>query len=251
PVDERQILVDAFDAERAGLADRGQRDRPAVDENLPRIRLVITGQDLDQRRFAGAVVAENAERLAIGDMHRDAGQCDGVAERLLEHLGADRLGHQAPPGVRHRARWMLANIAMRIAAPMMILNMKALMPCSVKPSCKTPSMIPPTRPPTIVPAPPAIAVPPITPDATPRNMMLLPPASGSAEPTRKASSSPVKPPSVLVSTKLPTLMRLMRMPASAAAMTLPPIATVCSPQRVWRRTTCITATIARAQTISE
>ncbi len=110
--------------------------------------------------------------------------------------------------------------------------------------------MPPTSPPTMVPAPPAIAVPPITPEATPRNMMFDPPASGSVEPMRNASSSPAKPPSVLVRMKLPMRMRLMSIPASAAAIALPPVAIVCSPQRVWRSTVCITATIATAQTIS-
>jgi hypothetical protein len=36
--------------------------------------------------------------------------------------------------------------------------------------------------------------------------MLLPPANGSIEPTRKASSSPVNPPNVLVNTKKKTYM---------------------------------------------
>src|SRR5262249_49937776 len=160
--------------------------------------LVIPGQDLDQRRLAGAVVAEDAERLAARDAQRHAVQRDDAAERLGQVLGADRLAHRAPPNgrwARNLARWMLAIIAIRIAAPMMMSKVKALMPCRVNPSCMPPSMMPPTSPPTIVPAPPAIAVPPITPEATPRNMMLLPPASGSIEPTRKASSSPVSPPS--------------------------------------------------------
>ena len=67
PVDQRQILVDALDAERAGVVDRAQLDRSAVDKDLPRIRPVVAGQDLDQGRFAGAVVAEDAERLAARD----------------------------------------------------------------------------------------------------------------------------------------------------------------------------------------
>ena len=67
---------------------------------------------------------------------------------------------------------MFATIAMRIAAPMMMSKAKALIPCRVNPSCSTPSMMPPTSPPTIVPAPPAIAVPPMTPEATPRNMIV-------------------------------------------------------------------------------
>jgi hypothetical protein len=65
PVDQRQILIDAFDSERAGVVDRGELDRLSLDEQLPGIGLVIAGQDLDQGRFSGAVVAEDAERLRI------------------------------------------------------------------------------------------------------------------------------------------------------------------------------------------
>ena len=75
-------------------------------------------------------------------------------------------------------------------------------------------------------------MPPITPEATPRNRIVLPPASGSVEPTRNASNRPANPPKVLVRMKLPILMRLIATPASAAATMLPPIAIVCSPQRV-------------------
>ena len=35
PVDQRQILIDALDAERASVVDRPQLDRPAVDKDLP------------------------------------------------------------------------------------------------------------------------------------------------------------------------------------------------------------------------
>src|SRR5271166_1198742 len=253
PVDQRQILIDAFDAERAGLIDRAELHRPALDEHLPGIGLVIAGQDLDQGRFAGAVVAEDAERLAPRHLERDARERGDAAKGLHQLFGTDRFGrarHAGPPP-RSRARWMLAIIAIRIAAPITISKVKALIPCNVKPSCNTPSMMPPMSPPMIVPAPPAIAVPPMTPEATAKNMMLLPPARGSIEPTRNASSSPVSPPKVLVNTKLPILMRLMAMPASAAAMMLPPIAVVCRPQRVWRSTTCMIATMTKAQTISE
>ena len=90
PVDERQILVDAFDAERPRLVDRAELHRLAINENLPRIRLVVAGQDLDQGRFAGAVVAENTERLAAPDAERHAGECRHGAEHLGDPLGPDR-----------------------------------------------------------------------------------------------------------------------------------------------------------------
>ena len=92
PVDQRQVLIDAFDAERPGVVDRTERDRPAVDEHLPGIGLVIAGQDLDQGRFAGAVVAEDAERLAARDPERHAGERSDLAEHLDQFFGADRVG---------------------------------------------------------------------------------------------------------------------------------------------------------------
>ena len=70
PVNEREILIYAFDAQRASVIDRPQRDGLAVDIDLSRIRLVIAGQNLDQSRLAGAVIAENAERLAARHLHR-------------------------------------------------------------------------------------------------------------------------------------------------------------------------------------
>src|SRR5271169_979129 len=250
PVDQRQVLIDAFDAERPRLVHRTELHRRSVDKDVSGIGLVITGQNLDEGRFAGAVVAEDAERLTPTHVERDAGKRRDLAETLHQLFSPNGFGHAGPPP-RSRARWMLAIIAIRIAAPITISKVKALIPWNVKPSCNTPSMMPPMSPPMIVPAPPAIAVPPMTPEATPRNMMLLPPAKGSIEPTRNASSSPVSPPKVLVNTKLPILMRLIAMPASAAAMMLPPIAIVCRPQRVWRSTTCMIATMTNAQTISE
>ena len=76
---------------------------------------------------------------------------------------------------------MLKIIAARIAAPRMMLKVKAFMPISVNPSLRMPSTAAPISPPTIVPDPPANEVPPITPAATARNMIWLPPACGSID----------------------------------------------------------------------
>ena len=89
--------------------------------------------------------------------------------------------------------WMLKIIATRMAAPRMMLNVKAFTPISVNPSLRMPSTPAPISPPMIVPDPPASDVPPITPAATARNMIWLPPACGSIEEMRNASSIPVKP----------------------------------------------------------
>jgi hypothetical protein len=103
-VDQGQILINTFDAEGAGLVDRGKPHRPSIDEHLPRIRLVIAGQDLEQSRFAGAVVAKDAERLAMPDPHRHAGKRGDGAENLDQVFGPDRRGRGVHSALRRRRR---------------------------------------------------------------------------------------------------------------------------------------------------
>ena len=67
-----EILEHRRDAAVA-CASRGlrKRDRPAVDQDLALARPVHAGEDLDQRRLAGAVVAEQAMHLAGIDLDVD------------------------------------------------------------------------------------------------------------------------------------------------------------------------------------
>ena len=57
------------------------------------------------------------------------GGCRGHRKR-----GRLNLAHLNLPRVRSRAKWMLKTMAMRIAAPMMMLKVKALMPSMVNPA---------------------------------------------------------------------------------------------------------------------
>ena len=74
----------------SALASRGLLivDFLAVDEDLAGVALVGAGQDLDQRRLAGAVVAEQAHHLA--GIEIDAGMVDGLdaaeGDRDVAHL---------------------------------------------------------------------------------------------------------------------------------------------------------------------
>ncbi len=52
-----EFLMDDDDAQRFGGAIRRQRHGLAVQQDFSRRRLFETGEDLDQRRFAGAVLA--------------------------------------------------------------------------------------------------------------------------------------------------------------------------------------------------
>jgi hypothetical protein len=96
-VHQGEVLVDGVDAVRARLADGVQLDRLAVDVDRPGVRLVVAGQDLDQRRLAGAVVAEQAEHLALLEMQVDVAQRGDRAEALGDALDAQDLGHVSPP----------------------------------------------------------------------------------------------------------------------------------------------------------
>ncbi len=61
----------------------------AGEEDAPERRLVGAGQDLDQGRLAGAVVADQADDLAGLGVEIDAGQRVDAAVPLLQRLAAD------------------------------------------------------------------------------------------------------------------------------------------------------------------
>ena len=75
----------------ARLVDRAQLDRLAVEVDLPRVGLVVAAEDLDQRRLAGAVVAQQAEHLALVERQVDVAQRGHRAEALGHALDAQDL----------------------------------------------------------------------------------------------------------------------------------------------------------------
>ena len=88
-------------------ASRGEANdhRLAVDRDLAARRTVDAREDLDQRRFAGAVVAEQAMDLAELDLERDVAQRDHRAEELgdaaqLEEALIRTVGHRRFTGHR-------------------------------------------------------------------------------------------------------------------------------------------------------
>ena len=87
-VGERERLVDRLDAIALGIARASDRDRLAIDPDLAGIGPVSAGQDLDQRRLAGAVVPEQPDDLA--GMEIDADRIDGLdaaeGDRDVAHL---------------------------------------------------------------------------------------------------------------------------------------------------------------------
>ena len=98
---EREILVDGVDPERPRVVDGAERHLLAVDEDPAPVGPQEAGQDLDQRRLAGAVVADEAEHLALGQVHRDVDERRDRAEALRDVLDADRVRRGAVPLSRH------------------------------------------------------------------------------------------------------------------------------------------------------
>ena len=76
---QRQFLVDDGNAPVAGLVRVGKADRPAVQDDLPGGGLDHARQDLHQRRFARAVLAEQGGDLAAMDVEVHALQRVDIA----------------------------------------------------------------------------------------------------------------------------------------------------------------------------
>ena len=69
-VEQREVLVDGLDAGAPRRRRRAERDRFAVEQDLALVERVHAADALDQRRLAGAIVAEKRQHLAA---HRPRG----------------------------------------------------------------------------------------------------------------------------------------------------------------------------------
>ena len=83
-VDQREVLEHRRDAQLARRVRVGDPDRPAADLELAAVRLMNAAQDLDQGRFAGAVVADDRQHLALEHVDVDVLQGADVTEALRQ-----------------------------------------------------------------------------------------------------------------------------------------------------------------------
>src|SRR5439155_3821587 len=81
---EREVLVDGLDAELARLAWVRDGDGSAVDRDLAGVGLVDAGENLDQRRLAGPVVADERVHLVRPEREVALAQCHDTSEVLLD-----------------------------------------------------------------------------------------------------------------------------------------------------------------------
>ncbi len=81
-VAQGEVLVDDLDAEGGGVAGAGDVAGPAGDGDLAAVDGVDAGDAFDQRRLAGAVVADEGADLAGVDGEIDLGEDLDGAEAL-------------------------------------------------------------------------------------------------------------------------------------------------------------------------
>ena len=92
---EVELLVDDGDARRLGIAHAGEADVFAVDADRSLIVGIDAGQDLHQRRFAGAVFAHQRMDFAGPELEADvAKRCD-AAETLGDAAGGQDRARRA------------------------------------------------------------------------------------------------------------------------------------------------------------
>ncbi|MEZ5258976.1 MAG: hypothetical protein R2705_19440 [Ilumatobacteraceae bacterium] len=100
--DQTEVLVHEADAGRAGRRAIAQRQRLAGHPRLliALVGLVVAGEDLDQRRFPGSVLADEGVDLARGDVERHVAERDLPGKRLRQMFDTQRVSHPWPPTVR-------------------------------------------------------------------------------------------------------------------------------------------------------
>ena len=81
-IGQRQRLVDRLDRVAAGVVGRMEMHRFAGDADFPRGRRIDAGKDLDEHRFAGAVMADEGHDLARKNRQVDAFQRMQTAKTL-------------------------------------------------------------------------------------------------------------------------------------------------------------------------
>ena len=98
-VAQREVLVHRLDAVLASRRRR-ESDRLAADEDLTRVRRVQSAEDLDERALPRAVVADEADDLAVIDVDVDAPKCLQTAEPLHDAPTLEQWSPRGAAGVR-------------------------------------------------------------------------------------------------------------------------------------------------------
>src|SRR5450432_2202034 len=128
---EHHFLVDGVDADADRLMRAGESDRLAFPEDVAARARMNAGEQFDQRRFAGAVLADDGVNFALFEREVDGLQRVGGAETFVELLQREernRAGawrcvgaiglHRLPPyASRSRAKCGIEQIAAGLSWP--------------------------------------------------------------------------------------------------------------------------------------
>jgi hypothetical protein len=97
--DESEVLMHEPDARLTSCLAVAERQRPAVDPGgtLARIGLVVAGEDFDQRRLAGTVLADESVDLTGSDVDRHVVERDLARKGLRQVLDPQRFSQGGPP----------------------------------------------------------------------------------------------------------------------------------------------------------
>ena len=87
------MLVHHPDPRVESVARRAERHLFAAEEDLALVRVVQPGEDVRERRLAGAVLTQQGVHLALGRLEVDAVVCDHAREPLRDPAELDGGSH--------------------------------------------------------------------------------------------------------------------------------------------------------------
>ena len=99
-VEHGRFLMDRGDAEASGVLRRAQAHGRAVDEDCAVVRRVEAGEDLDQGRLAGAVLADQRRHLAAAQLERAVDERLYAREGLRDAAECSSTGSASPQASR-------------------------------------------------------------------------------------------------------------------------------------------------------
>ena len=108
---QQQFLIDRRHAGAARIVRRGKLDLRPVDQNRTSVGLIDAGHDLDQRRFARAVLAEQRVDLARADVERNARERAHAGKRFLDLAHLEQRSGPAGRGLSLQRRAHAASVA--------------------------------------------------------------------------------------------------------------------------------------------
>src|SRR5690606_37766757 len=224
-----QVLIHRGDTSPDGVTRRSEDDLDPFKQHRSPAGPVHPGQNLDQRRLAGAVVAQQTVDLARVHRHGNVSERDDRAEKLVHAARFDERGHRL--SIAFLRKKLLKMTAVRSIAPRNTMNQSVWTPVKKNPWRAMPKISAPKLAPSIEPYPPVSKLPPMTAVMMASNSFCSP-RSTSAEPAPSTVSAATNVAADAVPMKSSVFTRATGTPALRAACTSPPTAKIQLPNEV-------------------